>query len=263
MFSRRTIIQLIKILDFSTHNKIDLFIFEFEIENDKISSGSKPDREISIIKYLYENPELKGPNGANLTFEIIEYAIKPYKDKRYGGFESLIDRHPEFVNSLNRDGFELTDNGLKRTFPEVLPIVEQEDQLISLLNEYGFVTAKGHYEQAVAAHTRGDWAGANGQLRTFVEEFFNKTQEIVCPGEYASSNERKIALAKNGFFIQSYNEYLYNGKGFVEGFWKRLCPEGSHPGLSEQADSTFRLHLVILVVHYFLSRIASKCSVEQ
>ncbi len=258
MFSPRTIIKLIELLDLSTHDKIERFTIEFGIENDETSRGSKSERETSIIKYLYENPELKGPNGANLTFEMIEYAINPYKNKRYGGFESLIERHPEFVNSLNRDGFELTDNGLKRTFPEVLPIVEQEDQLISLLKKYGFDTAKGHYEQAVAAHTRGEWAAANAQLRTFVEEFFNKTQEIVCPGEYASSNERKTALAKNDFFIKDYNEYLFNGTGFVEGFWKRLHPEGSHPGLSEQKDSTFRLHLVILVIHYFLSRIELK-----
>ena len=80
----------------------------------------------------------------------------------------------------------------------------------------------------------------------------------MCPGDYSSSNERKIALAKAGFFIQEYNEYLFNGTGFVEGFWKRLHPEGSHPGLSEQSDSTFRLHLFILVIHYFLTRLNSE-----
>ena len=95
--------------------------------------------------------------------------------------------------------------------------MEQENQLISLLDKFGFTTAKGHYEQAVAAHSRGEWAAANAQLRTFVEEFFNKTQAIVCPGHYSSSNERKIVLAKAGFFIKEYNEYLFNGTGFVEG----------------------------------------------
>ena len=88
-----------------------------------------------------------------------------------------------------------------------------------------------------------------------MEEFFNKAQAIVCPGQYSSANEQKIALAKAGFFIDSYNEYLFNGTGFIEGFWKRLHPEGSHPGLSEQSDSTFRLHLVIFVVNYLILRI--------
>ena len=96
-----------------------------------------------------------------------------------------------------------------------------------------------------------------------MEEFFNKTQEIVCPGQYSSSNERRIAVAKTGFFVSEYNEYLFNGTGFVEGFFKRLHPEGSHPGLSEQSDSTFRLHLVILVIHHFLTRLEANYGMAQ
>jgi hypothetical protein len=161
----------------------------------------------------------------------------------------------ETIESLDRDGFELTDTGLRRKLPAMLPVVAQEDQLTSLLRKFGFGIAVGHYEQAVAAHARGEWAAANAQLRSFVEDFFNRVQEIVCPGQFSSSNDRRIALAKAGFFIKEYNEYLFNGSGFVEGFWKRLHPEGSHPGLSEQADSTFRLHLVILVIHFFVTRL--------
>jgi hypothetical protein len=150
----------------------------------------------------------------------------------------------------------LTDEVLKRNIPSQIPIVEQEDELILLLERHNFNTAKGHYEQAIAAHSRSDWASANAQLRSFVEEFFNKTQTLLHPSEEcSSSNEYKISLAKNEFFIKDYNEYLFNGTGFVEGFWKRLHPEGSHPGLSEQSDSTFRLHLVVLVIHHFIARL--------
>lgn len=148
--------------------------------------------------------------------------------------------------------------GLRRKIPAALPIVEQEDQLVSLLNKFGFDTALGHYEQAIAAHTRGEWAAANSQLRTFVEDFFNKVQEIVCPGPYSSSTEKKDALAKAGFLVSDYNEYLPKGTGFVNGFRKRLHPQGSHPGLSEQSDFTFRLHLVILVIHHFLTRLEDR-----
>jgi hypothetical protein len=35
---------------------------------------------------------------------------------------------------------------------------------------------------------------------------------------------------------------------------KRLQPEGSHPGLSDQRDSTFRLHLVLLTAHFLMTR---------
>ncbi len=253
MFSRKTVLEIVKALYFRTHDEVDRFSIEFGLE-EAISGTYLREKETSIAKHLISNPEALGPNGSVLAIEVIEYVAR-----QYGGFGSLCESSPDLAHSLDRDGFQLTDNGLRRRLPAALPVVEQEDQLISLLKKFDFGTAIGHYEQAVAAHARGEWAAANAQLRTFVEEFFNKTQEIVCPGLYSSSNERRIALAKAGFFVSEYNEYLFNGTGFVEGFWKRLHPEGSHPGLSEQSDSTFRLHLVILVIHFFLTRLAAGC----
>jgi hypothetical protein len=248
MFSRKTILETVNALNFRTHDEVDRFSIEFCLEG-AISGTYVKEKETSIARYLISNPDALGPNGSTMVIEIIEYAIRNHR----GG--ALHEAYPELAHSLDRDGFELTDTSLRRKLPAMLPVVAQEDQMISLLREFGFGTAIGHYEQAVAAHARGEWAGANAQLRTFVEGFFNGVQEIVCPGQYASSNERRIALAKAGFFIKEYNEYLFNGTGFVEGFWKRLHPEGSHPGLSEQADSTFRLHLVILVIHFLLTRL--------
>lgn len=252
MFSRKTLIELINALNFQTHDEVERFGLEFNIE-DSISGRWVKEKETSIVKYLASNPEAVGPNGSNTAIEIIEYAIKNHR-----AFESFVESHSDLAHSLEKDGYELTSSGIKKKLPTEFPVVEQENQLISLLDKLGFSTAKGHYEQAIAAHSRGEWASANAQLRTFVEEFFNKTQDIVCPGHYSSSNERKIALTKAGFLLKEYNEYLFNGTGFVEGFWKRLHPEGSHPGLSEQSDSTFRLHLVILVIHHFLIRLELK-----
>lgn len=251
MFSRKTILEIVNALNFQTYDQVEKFALEFELE-DVIAGKYVKEKGTSIAKYLISNSEILGPNGSALPIEIIEYIIKSYNDS-----ETLSEKYTDLSNSLDRDGFEFTNEGIRRKLPAELPVVEQENQLISLLDKLGLNTAKGHYEQAIAAHARGEWAAANAQLRSFVEEFFNMAQTIVCPGEYLSSNERKIALAKSGFFNASYNEFLFNGTGFVEGFWKRLHPEGSHPGLSEQDDSTFRLHLVVLVMHHFIVRLES------
>jgi hypothetical protein len=249
MFSHKTILEIINALNLHTHDEVERFALEFGFES-AIEGTYVKQKGTSIVKYLILHPDAKGPNGSNLVIEIIEYALK-----QYGDSEQLPERHPELAHSLERDGFKITNNVLKKILPSEFPIVQQEDQMISLLDQFGFSIAKGHYDQAIAAHARGDWASANAQLRTFVEEFFDKSQHIVCPGKYQTSNERKIALADAGFFIKEYNEYLYNGTGFIEGFWKRLHPQGSHPGLSEQLDSTFRLQLVILVIQHFLVRL--------
>lgn len=251
MFSKITLFELAHALDFQTHDDVRRFSLEFHLE-DVISGQWIKKKKTSIADHMISTPDAVGPNGSALPIEIIEYLIK-----NHSGFRSFSETYPKLVNSLNRDGFELTKTGLKKKLPTEIPVAEQEDQLISLLKKFDFNTALGHYNQAIAAHARGEWAAANGQLRPFVEEIFNRTQAIVCPGEHSSSHEKRIALAKAGFFSRDYNEFLFDGTGFVEGFWKRLHPEGSHPGLSEQSDSTFRLHLVILVIHHFLTRLAA------
>ena len=37
------------------------------------------------------------------------------------------------------------------------------------LRENGFVVPLGHLNQAINAHSRGEWASANAQMRTFLE----------------------------------------------------------------------------------------------
>lgn len=251
MFSKTTVLTLVKALNFKTHNEVEEFAIKYDIE-DEVSGQYLKEKETSISKYLIANPTNLGPNGSNLQYEILELAINRYKSGF--SFNSFNEQYSELTNLLKKDGFEIVDNKIRSILPEQLPLVSQENELETLLVKNNFLVAKGHYEQAVSAHSRGEWASTNAQLRSFVEELFNEIQARVCPGNYPTSHQKKEALAQNGFFINEYNEFLSNGNGFVEGFWKRLHPSGSHPGLSEEHDSTFRLHMVILVAHYFMKR---------
>ena len=68
---------------------------------------------------------------------------------------------------------------------------------------------------------------------------------------------RRQALANTSppFLSRNLNEWSDEGKNFVNGVFKRRHPQGAHPGLSDEEDSTFRLHLVLLVARLFLRRL--------
>jgi hypothetical protein len=249
MFSRNTILKLVESLNFEYHAEVDRFALQFGLE-DLISGSTIKGKGTSLMRHLIKNPEATAPDGELLSLAIIGYLLSKCGERSIPS-----ERFPELVNSLDRDGYVLDKNGVRPRLPQEIPISVQENELIELLDRFGYSVARGHYEQAVSAHTRGNWAAANSQLRSFVEEFFDRVTDVVAPGSYASGHNRREALARAGYFQADLNEWSNDGKGFVQGFWKRLHPQGSHPGLSEKEDSTFRLHLVIVVMHYFAKRI--------
>jgi hypothetical protein len=57
------------------------------------------------------------------------------------------------------------------------------------------------------------------------------------------------------FFIAGLNGWDFQGGGFMESFFRRFHLQGAHPGLSAEGDSTFRLHLVLLVGRQLLRRV--------
>lgn len=169
------------------------------------------------------------------------------------------------VNSLAQDGFTIADDGdsgimLRRTLPDIIAVPTVDDEVHELLKRHALTTSLGHLDQGITAHTRGDWAAANGQFRAFYESFFEEMAFLLDPvkaGDVSNSENRRQLLANLDppFLQRKLNEWSDDGKNFVNGFLKRLHPQGSHPGLSDEDDSTFRLHLVLVTARLFLRRL--------
>jgi hypothetical protein len=164
---------------------------------------------------------------------------------------------------LERDGFIPDENGvLRRTLPEVLDLPAADDEVHVLLDCYQLTTPKGHLDQAIRAHSEGDWAAANSQFRTFLESLFDEIAVCLDPGNAPATKtgETRRQLLSNfqpPFLSRDLNEWSDDGKNFVNGTFKRLHPQGSHPELSNEEDSTFRLHLVLLTAQVFLRRLGA------
>jgi hypothetical protein len=128
--------------------------------------------------------------------------------------------------------------------------------LIRLLGRHNFGTAKGHLEQALENHARGNWAAANGQLRTFFDALLDTIAERLdaTAASLSSGHARRSRLASLGFLSVPLNEWEDHGLGFINGLVKRLHTEGAHPGLSGDDECTFRLHVVLLTAALLVRR---------
>jgi hypothetical protein len=267
-FSRVTIESAIELadelLDFSNkyngRAEVERFLLLFNLENEVLDTGDfRPGPRITaLLNYLYTHDNEKGPLGANLVYEIIEY-ITERQVNRYR-YTAKFLKLESYLKQL--DGYRVNDDGkLEPIMPETMHLAEKNDELRSLLDKFRFSTAIGHLNQATSSFTRGEWASANGQLRTFVESLFNSiADKLVSNLPSASINKwEAISQINPPFFSPDLNEWRKpNDKGketFVRGFFNRLHPLGPHPGLSEEEDCTFRLYLVTVVAWHYLRQL--------
>ena len=267
-FSRQTILAATDTLsEIFTAVGIERFLLEYGLE-ESIGGGSKESRGIALAKFLLKDLEAATESGDNLADAIVSALAQKAIEKStsFGEFrfEDFTQAFTQLHRAFERNGFTVEGGTLRPTLPLDLP--RADDEVHCLLDRYGFSTSKTHLDQGITAHSRGDWAAANGQLRTFIESLFDSIAEHLANGATLpqTGDPRRQWLAKNTsppFFRADLNEWTGKGTGFVEGLFRRLHPHGAHPGASNEDDSTFRLHLVLLVAHNLLKRIQSNQSV--
>jgi hypothetical protein len=174
--------------------------------------------------------------------------------------------HTDFLRGLARDGFvlvPLANNGQRASIRAALPgeiqLPATDDEVHHLLKQFGFATPLGHLDQAIDAHTRGDWAACNGQLRVFMEGLFDDiARRIDSPqaSQLPTAENRRAMLATKRFLDASSNEWSGDGKAYVNGLFKMLHTQGAHPGLSDQDHSTIRMHVVLVTAGMYLRRLS-------
>ena len=165
-----------------------------------------------------------------------------------------------FVRALQRAGYAIEGGQFRHTLPEAIDLPAADDEVHALLNRYNLTTPLGHLDQAIDSHGRSNWAAANGQIRSFLESLLDEITYLLVPNPPRGQNQgeaRRNALAnlQPPFLMVGLFEWGNQGRNLVNGVFKRLHPQGAHPGLSDEEDSTFRLHLVLVLGRLFLRRL--------
>ncbi len=175
----------------------------------------------------------------------------------------------QLVRALALDGFIIDWSSdypqvpmLRASLPPEIDLPAADDEVHALLRHFGFATTVGHLDQSIEAHTRGDWAAANSQARTTIESLFDEIANSISVDEAtaaSNSENQRALLAAKGFFSVDRKEWSTDGKSYIHGLNKMLHSDGSHPGLSDEDHSTFRLHVVMVTARLFLRRLYNRC----
>lgn len=261
-FSRPTIIAAAEALECCTQAAFDQVVLRLALEHivppgPSQSVGKKCGGVARAVLQapMSEVQTLEGPQ--TLSEALIREAIAKCSRLMLGPAEARL------LRGVALDGFvpiwdELDQRlTLRAALPPSFAVTGADDEVHELLRVLAFPIPEGHLTQAIDAHARGDWAAANSQIRTFFESLLNEValRLNLAPDATMSSENRRSALSTAGFLSQARNEWSQDGKNYVNGLFKMLHTEGSHPGLSDEDHCTFRLQVVLITSRMFLRRL--------
>jgi hypothetical protein len=261
-FSRRTVIAAIEMMESFTHVELTRFLLKLGPDlQERVGGGSLSQRLNALISAADHWPSDEPlENGELLPDAIVQWGVSrlPLSEPEYPDEAppALRPNEAAFVRALELDGFTVSGGALRRLLSVDLGLPRVQSEIERLLEKHGLKTAKGHLTEALDAHVRGSWAAANSQIRTFLDALLDDIALNLDPTSavVGSGQPRRTKLAAQGFLSRDLNEWDDNGLGFINGLAKRLHPKGSHPGLSDDEDSTFRLHVVLLTARLLLTR---------
>jgi hypothetical protein len=286
MFSIRTKIKLASIVEGFTSAEIDrvLIVFNIAAPIDPNSlSISKAKKGNVVLSMLKDQGSQNGPFGKTNEEDLLQYIIDksvnaapalaadpldflgdPNPAPPTDPEDSFSKSHEDLANLLKQDGYIVKGKQIRSLIPDELAAAQVETELVRLLKKYGFATSEGHLVQAIDNHTNSNWAGANSQFRTFIESLLMEISNKLAPGNSVNAAAGAINVLTSTvnppFLAKELNEVQSAGcpTPFVYGLWKRLHPEGSHPGLSDEEDCTFRYHMSTVFARYLLARLEKR-----
>ena len=253
VFSRRTVFAACGVLDAMTPEQISRLILTFGPDYRQWIGGEAltVTKRVSAMLSLYDERRVRlTEDGRPMGDVLVETAVRLLNTS---GAHN--DYATSFARALLLDGHRIENGAVVAIAPGVRGR-DPDDDLTILLISTNFLVPVGHLDQALDAHARGQWAAANAQARTFLEALLDEICERLDPSSSAmpSGHPRRSRLASHGFLSRDLNEWTDDGKGFLNGLVRRLHPEGSHPGLSDEEDCTFRMTIVVSTARLLVRR---------
>lgn len=162
-FSRPTLIAAVELLEGHSQARFNQMVLRLGLE-DEIDSGTA----VSVAKkcdilgriIVQRSDQVLDTLDGSMTLgeAVVREAVKLLSA------EPRFPREIALARGLARDGYVVSfgdygrDPTSRAALPDEVQLPETDDEVHQLLKSFQFITPLGHLDQAVEAHTRGDWA---------------------------------------------------------------------------------------------------------
>jgi len=277
VFSKQLILKAVEFLLMVSHAEMNNKIVFYDLDGRGIDlKESLPNIRNAVGQYLISNPNVVDNHGDSILLRMMNNVVEKMLQNVAMGIDGFDEERKEFRSDrdfyrfLRLDGYDINFQNLciVEDLALYLQVAEKNDEIIEMLKRYDFNTSLGHYNQAKSSYLGANYAALNGQLRTFVEAIFQDMAAYIRHCEPANADinivneinaqSAMIIFAKCNYPILNFNLNEWDGNNqtmsYFPAFWKRLHPQGCHPGLPEMNEAIYRFQLVVLNIELLVSR---------
>lgn len=246
-FSSRTIGVLIEaIVSSHTATTMQTLWLKAEVDGWDLVGSNKEARAQDLLHTLRHSSRPQDHKGALELARLVLVKGKPRPDWMQ---RPSPEWWTELRDAVAADGweFDAANDRLVPTVPGTV-VADEVSWIEAELRRRGWTTAAEHYRQAIDSFASGNWAAANSQLRTFYEAVTR-----VAGGTEGIGGAGQVQAAIGN--LDAAGSLIGGEADFAKKLWKMLHPGGSHPGLSDEDESRFRLLTLTGYVRFLLARL--------
>lgn len=249
-----------------SHSEISSLFFACSVPDDFLVGDNKLQRALGVLRNLAASDLPQHIRCFDDIFEeVLQRKGKLLKeDPNTGwGFNYISDVAKRLKRALQADGFEICEG-------EIVPIDRLEKDLVpetnilySRLRDFAMSDVCDTLEQAHENFVAGNYESCNAMLRTALESTLQHAARCIAGSldniprsnpNYLSPMDVRKHLENEGFFTQDEMNY-------IKSFYSYASTSGSHPGISNQAESRLRRLMIISLIQYCMEKLEFKKTV--
>lgn len=243
-FSDRTVGHLAEaISEGHSHTTMDALFMKSGAHPWFHGGANKLDKSLGVLR------ELRDDGSTDAFDAALEIARLMLISGKAAGFRDPPTWWQPLRDAIAADGWEFDE-----ATDDFLPLVPgasmavEADWITTELTRRGWTVAAGHYRQGIENFADGRWAAANGQLRAFFESTVR-----AAGGTDKAPGSGQVQKAFDN--LDTAQAILQGESEFGKKLWVMLHPGGSHPGLSSEDESRFRLLALTGYIRFLLRRL--------